>query len=84
MPESFKVLIKELQSLCLDIKVLTEDKQEIIIRELEDEDLAPESEFKEELTSSVANFAEAEEEAAADEFDFDAFDLGDLDDLGDE
>ena len=84
VPESFKVLIKELQSLCLDIKVLTEDKQEIIIRELEDEDLAPESEFKEELTSSVANFAESEEEAAADEFDFDAFDLGDLDDLGDE
>ncbi len=84
VPESFKVLIKELQSLCLDIKVLTEDKQEIIIRELEDEDLAPESEFKEELTSSVANFNEAEEEATADEFDFDAFDLGDLDDLGDE
>jgi len=84
VPESFKVLIKELQSLCLDIKVLTEDKQEIIIRELEDEDLAPESEFKEELTSSVANFNEAEEEAGADEFDFDAFDLGDLDDLGDE
>ena len=84
VPESFKVLIKELQSLCLDIKVLTEDKQEIIIRELEDEDLAPESEFKEELTSSVANFNEPEEEAGADEFDFDAFDLGDLDDLGDE
>ncbi len=84
VPESFKVLIKELQSLCLDIKVLTEDKQEIIIRELEDEDLAPESEFKEELTSSVANFNEVEEEAGADEFDFDAFDLGDLDDLGDE
>ena len=84
VPESFKVLIKELQSLCLDIKVLTEDKQEIIIRELEDEDLAPESEFKEELTSSVANFNEPDEEAGADEFDFDAFDLGDLDDLGDE
>jgi DNA-directed RNA polymerase subunit beta len=33
VPESFKVLIKELQSLCLDIKVLTDDKQEIAIKE---------------------------------------------------
>ena len=38
MPESFKVLIKELQSLALDIKVLGEDKQEIEIKELDDED----------------------------------------------
>ncbi len=41
VPESFKVLIKELQSLALDIKVLSEDKQEIIIRELDDDDLEP-------------------------------------------
>ncbi len=34
VPESFKVLIKELQSLALDIKVLNEDKQEIGIQEL--------------------------------------------------
>ncbi len=33
VPESFKVLIKELQSLCLDIKVLSDDKQEIAIKE---------------------------------------------------
>ncbi|MCI5771832.1 MAG: DNA-directed RNA polymerase subunit beta [Clostridiales bacterium] len=38
VPESFKVLIKELQSLALDIKVLGEDKQEIEIKELDDED----------------------------------------------
>jgi len=41
LPESFKVLIKELQSLALDIKVLSEDQQEIIIRELEDDDMEP-------------------------------------------
>ena len=29
VPESFKVLIKELQSLCLDVKVLSEERQEI-------------------------------------------------------
>ena len=38
VPESFKVLIKELQSLCLDIKVLSEDKQEIKIGEMIDDD----------------------------------------------
>ena len=39
IPESFKVLIKELQSLCLDVKILTEDASEIEIKESdEDED----------------------------------------------
>ncbi len=37
VPESFKVLIKELQSLCLDVKVLSEDDQEIEIREVEED-----------------------------------------------
>ncbi|MCP2241149.1 DNA-directed RNA polymerase subunit beta [Thermoanaerobacterium thermosaccharolyticum] len=38
VPESFKVLVKELQSLCLDVKVLTEDNQEVALKEFEDED----------------------------------------------
>ncbi len=39
VPESFKVLIKELQSLSLDVKVLDEDMQEIPIKEsTEDEE----------------------------------------------
>jgi DNA-directed RNA polymerase subunit beta len=37
IPESFKVLIKEMQSLALDIKVLSEDKEELEIRELDEE-----------------------------------------------
>jgi DNA-directed RNA polymerase subunit beta len=37
VPESFKVLIKELQSLCLDVKVLSENNEEIEIRELDDD-----------------------------------------------
>ena len=42
VPESFKVLIKELQSLGLDIKVLSDTKEEIKIGELvEEEDTAP-------------------------------------------
>ncbi len=38
IPEAFKVLLKELQSLALDVKVLTEDDEELIIREFDDED----------------------------------------------
>jgi len=36
VPESFKVLIKEFQSLGLDVKVLSEDDREIEIKELEE------------------------------------------------
>ena len=38
IPEAFKVLLKELQSLALDVKVLTESGDELIIREVEEED----------------------------------------------
>ncbi|HEY4566917.1 MAG TPA: DNA-directed RNA polymerase subunit beta [Savagea sp.] len=37
VPESFKVLIKELQSLGLDVKMLTEDFEEIEMRDMEEE-----------------------------------------------
>ena len=39
VPESFKVLIKELQSLALDVKVLTENREEVEIR-IQDDDMA--------------------------------------------
>ncbi|MFD2172353.1 DNA-directed RNA polymerase subunit beta [Tumebacillus lipolyticus] len=38
VPESFKVLIKELQSLGMDVKILTEDEQEIVMRESDEDD----------------------------------------------
>ena len=38
IPESFKVLIKELQSLCLDIKVLDENQEEIDLKQTFDDD----------------------------------------------
>ena len=76
------MLIKELQSLALDIKVLSADKQEIELKELEDDPFARESEFKEELVPAIPPEAFAEEDAAeADDFDFDDLELGD-DDLG--
>ena len=40
VPESFKVLIKELQALCLDIKVLNENHEEVELKELAEGDMA--------------------------------------------
>lgn len=37
MPESFKVLVKEMQGLCLDVKILTADNHELTINEVSDE-----------------------------------------------
>ena len=39
VPESFKVLVKELQSLCLDIKVLNKDGEEIELRDDDDDEV---------------------------------------------
>jgi len=41
VPESFKVLVKELQSLCLDVKVLDEQGEEIELSELGEDELEP-------------------------------------------
>ena len=38
VPESFKVLVKELQALCLDIRVLDENGNEIELKDEEDDD----------------------------------------------
>ena len=38
VPESFKVLIKELQSLGMDVKILSGDEEEIEMRETDDDD----------------------------------------------
>ena len=37
MPESFKVLVKEMQGLCLDVKILTADNHELSINEVSEE-----------------------------------------------
>jgi DNA-directed RNA polymerase subunit beta len=39
IPESFKVLMKELQSLALDVKVFSEERREIEIKESVEDDL---------------------------------------------
>ncbi len=44
VPESFKVLVKELQSLCLDIRVLDENGNEIELKDEDDDDVVYASE----------------------------------------
>ena len=42
IPESFKVLFKELQSLCLDVRVLDENQEEIDLKQsFDDDDIIP-------------------------------------------
>ena len=53
VPESFKVLVKELQSLCLDVKVLDKSGNEIELRDDEDDDLVPG--FKDEVFISASD-----------------------------
>ncbi|WP_270648006.1 DNA-directed RNA polymerase subunit beta [Paeniclostridium hominis] len=65
IPESFKVLIKELQSLCLDVKVLTEEDQEIEVRESIDID----EDAKEFELDVMENINELEENSIVEEID---------------
>ena len=67
IPEAFKVLLKELQSLALDVKVLTETGDELIIREFDDEEEArDEDERKRELAKEEElediDFSEADDD----------------------
>ena len=80
IPESFKVLVKELQSLALDIKVLDSEGQEIELKDLEEDPFVRESEYKDELVPTLTPEAFAEEDnAEAEDFDFDDLELGDDD-----
>ena len=86
---SFKVLIKELESLCLDVKALDSDHNEIVIKELEDEEegfdrsQSEESEGERAALPTDGKEADAddvEEEEAGDDFDTDD-DVFDFDDV---
>jgi len=50
VPESFKVLIKELQSLCLDVRVLDKDGAEIELKDDDEDDFIPD--MKDEIYQS--------------------------------
>ena len=63
VPESFKVLIKELQSIGLDIKVLSGDSKEIIIRDEDEDDDRAIREKAKETGVDVGNFGKHEVQA---------------------
>ena len=93
VPESFKVLIKELQSLALDVKVLSEENEEITIKESVDDDddmdeLSNEMETREDLNLGSLNYSsdtDDERQSLYDDYDEEAeedFDIDiDIDDL---
>ena len=77
VPESFKVLIKELESLCLDVKVLDSDHNEIVIKELEDEDEGYDRSQNEESESERAALPIGDDEADTDADDTEGDEGGD-------
>ena len=61
IPESFKVLIKEMQSLCLDVKVLDENQEEIdLTQNFDDDDPMPSRQYDDEDTSDNSDFSESD------------------------
>mgnify|MGYP001245522602 CR=1 FL=1 len=68
VPESFKVLIKEMQSLALDVKVLTEEDKEIEIKESVEDEL---NEIDSILEVEGFSFYQKPDEEAATELDED-------------
>ena len=71
IPEAFKVLFKELQSLALDVKVLTENKDEIQLKDFSDADMddEPDTRRDEETEEIDFNFDDEDEDEDEDEGD---------------
>ena len=73
IPEAFKVLLKELQSLALDVKVLTESGDELVIREVEEDDAADTAAAKKDAAKDEEmdeiDFSIDDEDEGEDEYD---------------
>ena len=65
IPESFKVLIKELQSLCLDVRVLDENQEEIDLKQsFDDDDIIPQPVSFEDENADADTYNDTEMEDA--------------------
>ena len=80
IPESFKVLVKELQALCLDIKVQDENGEEIELSEVYEDDTPP----YRELNSRDVEVEATESEDAEEDFGEELEDYVDSEDFEDE
>ncbi|MCL6471743.1 MAG: DNA-directed RNA polymerase subunit beta [Firmicutes bacterium] len=61
IPESFKVLVKEMQSLCLNVEVLSEEGEEIELKESEEDVFKTAEELGIDLRGEAASVSEATE-----------------------
>ena len=89
IPASFKVLLKELQSLALDMKVLTETGEEISLKELEDDEVddrevVTEKEPTEEVELDMGDETDEDEDIGDDSIFEDLDDLDSFDDDDDD
>ena len=89
VPESFKVLIKELQSLCLDVRVLDEKGEEIDLKQSfdDDDDIIPQPVSDADDMDNVLIEDDLDDGFSLDEGeddDFGDFDGSDDDDVGDD
>ncbi|WP_294517842.1 DNA-directed RNA polymerase subunit beta [uncultured Pseudoflavonifractor sp.] len=64
VPESFKVLVKELQALCLDIKVLDAEGQEIELKDDDEDNYTPDHSHDDDFGFGYDQGGEAEFQAA--------------------
>ncbi len=100
VPESFKVMVKELQALCLDVRVLDAEGKDIDISGLYDDDTTPRYNSIEEVERAAdkpeTEEADADEDVDAEDYedvdyddeysdeDYEDVDYDDADDYGDE
>jgi len=73
IPESFKVLIKEMQSLGLDVKVLDANNEEIDLKQQFDED--------DDIQMPSGDFSSPEYQGDESEFELNGFTTGDVEDI---
>ncbi len=79
VPESFKVLLKELQSIGLDVKILNEDQEEVVIKELDDEEEHADTDDIKEVMAAADVAVATEVTPESDEDAIDAEDVMDAD-----
>lgn len=77
IPESFKVLIKELQSLCLDVKVLEADKEIEIKESVDDDAVDPSIDYDQSYLPDPENEFDNFEEETEEDVDIDDVDIDD-------
>lgn len=77
VPESFRVLIKEMQALGLDVRVLTDTKEEVTVQEIDEDELIP-------LGLNLEGEEDSKSDNGIDDFDLDTFIDSDFDETEEE